>query len=54
MSVYQKTNTDSLFHLVLKRRVNVCEVALNIGNVTLKCDNLVINIANVKKENSGS
>lgn len=35
LSVYQKMNTDSLFHLVLKRRVNVCEVALNIGNVAL-------------------
>jgi len=35
MSVYQKMNTDSLFHLDLKRRVNVCEVTLNIENVAL-------------------
>lgn len=35
MSVYQKMNSDSLSHLILKTGVNVCEVTLNIGKVVL-------------------
>lgn len=35
MSVYQKMNSDSLSHLILKTGVNICEVTLNIGNVVL-------------------